>query len=265
MSEPRVDFETAVLERSKTVPVVVDFWAPWCGPCRTLGPILEDLAAGAGGRFELVKINVDEQPDLAAALGVRGIPAVQLFDQGRAVAQFVGALPRADVQRWLERSLPDPRAARLEALAREWVTRGSAIVPELEQLAKDSPDLPLAALRLAQAIVAEDPARARALVRDVLASADTELAAAVESLADLVEPRPDEPKRIAPHLAAARGALRAHELERVLESLVDAAAADRRYGDELARRAAVALFRLLGPDHELTQTYQRRLASVLLV
>jgi len=265
VSEERFDFDTVVLERSRTVPVVVDFWAAWCAPCRMLGPILEDLAATAAGRWELVQIDVDQNADLAAALGVRGIPAVQMFDQGRVVARFVGALPRTEVERWLETNLPDQRLERLDALGREWIVRGRTVLPEIETFAATNPDLPLARLRLAQALATTDPARAREMLRDLPATADAELATDVESIAELAETRDDAPSRSAPQLATARTALAAHDLDRALDSLVDAVAADRRFGDELARRAAVALFRFLGPDHELTRTYQRRLASVLLV
>jgi len=265
VSEERFDFDTAVLERSRSVPVVVDFWAEWCAPCRMLGPILEDLAATAAGRFELVKIDVDQNADLAAGLGVRGIPAVQMFDQGRVVAQFVGALPQPDVERWLAESLPDARLERLDALARDWIARGRAVLPEIEAFAAANPGLPLAQLRLAQALATTDPARARAVLRELPATADAELAADVMSIVDLVETPDDAPSRSARPLAAARAALAAHDLDRALDSLVDAVAADRRFGDDLARRAAVALFRLLGSDHELTRTYQRKLASVLLV
>lgn len=112
------DFDTAVLARSREVPVLVDFWAPWCGPCRALKPLLEKLAGEYGGRFELAKLNSDEAPSVSARYAVRSIPAVKLFVGGEVVDAFTGALPEGQLRAFLDTHLPD-EAERLRRQAAE--------------------------------------------------------------------------------------------------------------------------------------------------
>ncbi|SHK34001.1 thioredoxin [Rhodothermus profundi] len=104
-------FHKEVIEKSHEKPVVVDFWAPWCGPCRILGPVLEKLARESKGAWRLVKINTDQHPELALHYQVRGIPTVKLFRNGQVVDEFVGALPEPAVRQWLHRHVPEPTAS----------------------------------------------------------------------------------------------------------------------------------------------------------
>ena len=110
------DFESAVLERSLQVPVLLDCWAPWCGPCKSLKPILEKLALAYEGRFVLAKLNTDEAPEIAAALQLRSIPQVMLFIGGQPVGQFSGALPEGQVRQFLDRHLPEAQGDPVEQL-----------------------------------------------------------------------------------------------------------------------------------------------------
>jgi putative thioredoxin len=124
------DFDDKVLAASRAVPVVVDFWAPWCQPCRILKPILEKLAAEFGGRFILAKVNSDENQELSMRYGVRGIPAVKAFVNGEPVDEFTGALPEGQVREFIERLIPSPaeppRAQALEATsAATWKAHAS--------------------------------------------------------------------------------------------------------------------------------------------
>ena len=106
MNHEVTHFSTDVVDRSRTVPVLVDFWAPWCGPCRVLKPTLEKLAGEAGGRWVLVTVNVDDHPELARQFGIRGIPHVKLFSGGQAGAEFSGSMPETAVRQWLTQHLP---------------------------------------------------------------------------------------------------------------------------------------------------------------
>lgn len=102
-----IDFQSDVIEASKTTPVLVDFWAEWCGPCVQLSPTLEKLAEEAGDSWTLLKVNTESQPELAAEYGIRSIPNVKLFVNGEISGEFVGALPEEEIKRWLESNIPD--------------------------------------------------------------------------------------------------------------------------------------------------------------
>jgi putative thioredoxin len=124
-----VDFEKAVLERSLDVPVLLDCWAPWCGPCRSLGPVLEKLVQAYGGRFLLAKLNTDEAPQISAALQIRSIPLVVLFSGGRPVDQFVGALPESKVREFLDRHVK-PQTSPAEQLRADAAAAADAVTAE---------------------------------------------------------------------------------------------------------------------------------------
>lgn len=192
MSYELKDFERDVLERSRQVPVLVDFWAPWCGPCRTLGPVLESMADRAGGRWELVKINTEECQDLAAAFDITSIPAVKLFVDGQVVDGFVGALPEREISRFLEKALPSPHTAQL-AEAERLLSEGSYSK----------------ATELLEPLVASDPANSRArvlLAQSLLSSAPEHIGPLLAAVADRL--RRGRPGQRATHTGSHRPASR---------------------------------------------------------
>lgn len=257
------DFQRDVIETSRTKPVLVDFWAPWCGPCRQLSPVLERLDDEADA-WSLVKVNTDENPDVARRYGIRGIPAVKLFHDGNVVAEFTGALPERAVRRWLDENLPSASKSQLEE-AREALKRGDT--EDAEQLLwplldEDTDDAEVKVL-LAQALAFRDPKRATALAEDadVADPALRQVREAVQTLTRLIalgdepESLPDAPGRET-YLDAIR-ALREANYDDALSRFIDVIRENRRYDDDGARKACVALFTVLGAEHPATQSHRR--------
>ncbi len=257
---PSLDFQTDVLEASHSRPIVVDFWAPWCGPCRALGPTLEKLDLEAGDWWTLVKVNTDEYPELMQRYGIRGIPAVKLFVEGEVAGEFTGALPEAQVRQWLEQHIPSAARKQVQSAtaALEAGDRTSAIatledaLPALE--AETAPWAVIARVDLARLIVLEDAERATTLVEGV----HTSEADAVRVIADaLGRDVADLPEGGAcEQVAAALEAVQSGDLDAALGSLVEAIQGDRFYDDDRARELAVALFLTLGEAHPVVKAHR---------
>jgi putative thioredoxin len=266
------DFVEAVVQRSYDVPVVVDFWAEWCGPCRTLGPLLERLAEEYAGGFDLVKVDVDANQALARQFGVQGIPHVIGFKGGQPVNQFTGALPEAQVRAWLDSVVPSALDIAVDEARSAMLDGDAARAEELlrsvleHKMDHEEAGTALASLYLSQG----ENARALDVLAPLSPTSDVERLRATARLtgstgvdiAALSAAVEDDPGNDGRRLELARALAAAAEFEPALDHLL---AVVRKKNDRLndARRAMLDIFEVLGADHPLSLTYRRELASAL--
>ncbi|WP_316365724.1 thioredoxin [Candidatus Thiodiazotropha sp. CDECU1] len=272
-------FQQLVLENSMHVPVLVDFWAEWCNPCKSLMPTLAKLADEYAGKFLVAKVNTEQEQQLAAHFQVRSIPSVKLFHQGQVVDEFMGALPEAEIRSFLDKHIPRESDALLDQ-ADALLLQGDAEGAEalLKQASETDPESPRVRLsyarymatlgkldeaeKLLKALPPEErnkPEVASMLARIEIdrATADSPPAAELEKR---LQANPADSEAL--HLLATHKVME-NDFERALELLMTLLQKDRSYGDNAAQKEMLRIFELLGGQGELVKRYRNRMFNFL--
>jgi len=273
------DFARTVIDQSRRVPVVVDFWALWCGPCRMIGPVLERLAQEADGAWILAKLNVDHNPQTSGRYGIQGIPAVKGFRDGQVVSEFVGAVPEPQIRRFVDQLVP--RAADIMARQGQQLEaageNGTAMAAYRRALVSNA-NHPAALLGLGRLLIGQDQFdEAIATLQRVpfgkpeRAEAESLIArASFRRQADLTGGEVEARRKLAVNpddldarLALASAMAAKGSYRESLEGYLEVVRRDRGPFRDRARRDMLALFTLLGDEHELTLEYRPQLAILL--
>jgi len=273
------EFETKVITPSETVPVVIDFWAPWCEPCKTLKPLLEKLAEEYGGRFLLAMVNADESPELAGHFGVRSIPSVKVLFQGQLVDEFNGALPEGQVRAFLDRfALPAGEGGNLRAEAAALVAAGEldAALATLIEASQQKPDDQAIQLDAVEVLIqlgrsdeagqllggdyTQEPERANTLrARLALAAGAADTAA----LADRLAANPDDH---ASRLELARAYAAGNQFREAFEAALEVVRRDRFFEEGAGRKTLLEFFAALAGSEahdDLVREFRRKLSATL--
>lgn len=280
------DFAAAVLDASFEAPIIVDFWAPWCGPCKQLGPLLEKTVAATNGAVRMVKMNIDAHPQVAQQLRIQSIPAVFAFKDGRPVDGFVGALPESQIKTFIDRLVKlggGPKVSPVEELvAAATASLEQGIVadaaPLFAEILQQDPKhvgaliglakchLASGQLEQAKAVAAQLPATADKTPEVIALRAALELAGSakpageIEALKAKVAANPQDHQARFDLAMALYGA---GDSEGAVDALLDLFRRDRMWNDEAGRKQLVKIFEALGPTHDVTLSGRRRLSSLM--
>ncbi|MBC8023275.1 MAG: tetratricopeptide repeat protein [Burkholderiales bacterium] len=272
-------FERDVIEGSMEIPVIVDFWAPWCGPCKALGPLLEKLEREYGGRFRLVNVNADTNPELVASFNLKSIPYAVAFVDGNAVAQFMGAQPEVFVRAFLDRLIPNPaeiehRSSRealakgQPALAEDYLKNAIALDPshaaarlDLIALLLDRGDMARARMHFG---TLNSTAKQQSTYATVTARfAAAEAASTLPPIEQLVRRIHLDRNDLTARIALAELLISRRDFAPAMHQLLEVVKRDRTFRDDVARRKLLAVFEMAASHPELVAEYRSRLSSLL--
>jgi putative thioredoxin len=272
-------FERDVIEASRDLPVLVDFWAPWCGPCRALGPLLEKLERESGGRWRLVKVNSDENPELSAQFGVRSIPFVVAFVDGKPVSHFLGAQPEGAIRAFVDKLVPDPSEIELRrardalaggqpSAAEDHLRNAIALDPSNDAARLDMVGLlvergDLGAARGQWALLSPKAAQASGYAATAARLEASERAATLPAADDLARRIEADPGNLAARLDLAEVHIAGRDFRPALEQLLEIVRRDRGFGDDIGRRKMLAVFGMASGDPDLVSEFRRRLSATL--
>jgi len=263
------NFQKDVIDKSFDKPVLVDFWAEWCAPCRMIGPVLEKLAEENKDNWELAKVDTDKNQDIAMKYGVRGIPNVKLFRNGEVINEFTGALPEPAIKEWLKKSIPSKFSDQIEH-AKVLLKKGNVSDAKvlLEEIYKGDINNSDVKVLLAKILLFDDFKEAIRLLQNVDSNLDNiELAQAITTIAELLQREHSSftDSEVREKYLSAIDTIRKKDFDSALEKFIEVIRTDRTYDDDGARKACIAIFKFLGEENEITLRHRRDFGSALYI
>lgn len=257
------NFASEVIKDSYKLPVLVDHWASWCGPCKFLGPIIEKLAKEADGKWKLVKVNTETNPEIAADWGIKGIPNIKLFYNGEVIEEISEAMPEDDLRKWLLEKLPSKaKTLTMEAVSLLKVGEVAAGIDKLEQALNEDESLAEAKILLAGQKVWNSPAEAQALLDGLLYHIKANEIILLANLLTMAEDEFEEGVAKADILLGIT-ALEKQDFATSFGYFINSIIKEKSYHEELVRKIVIAMFHHLGESNEITRSYRRQFDMAL--